>query len=137
MQTDPDEVVAVLFRIPRWIVEGLESEAEILSERAGGVPVSRNAALVAVLKRSLEDRRRKKAQAAEKNASPLQRKYKLLQEQGRLNNTTAAKAIGSSETTMRRWLRGETTLSTEKESALQSFVEGIQREMLTQKTLGL
>lgn len=137
MKTDPDEIVPVLFRIPRWMVEGLEKESEALSERAGGVPVSRNAALVAMLRKQFGDRRRKETQATEKNASPLLRKYKLLHEQGRVSNTSAAQAIGVSEATIRRWVRGETSLGTEKEAALASFVESAQLALHTQKTLGI
>lgn len=136
-ETDPDEIVAVLARLPRWIVEGLEDEAEALSKSAGGVPVSRNAAMIAVLKRTLEDRRRKKAIVAEKIASPLLRKYKLLYEQGRVSHTAAAEAIGVSEATVRRWLRGQSTLHADKEAALEAFVTTVQRALHAQKTLGL
>lgn len=154
MKKDPEEVVAVLFRIPRELVEGLEREAEKLSERAGGVPVSRNAALVSLLKRSLVVRKRKKLHDVEKGStaatvrkyqqvndraevkeSVLQRTYGRLHEQGRVANTTAAKAIGVSEATMRRWARGVATLDADKARALEEFVAGISNAMRAQPSL--
>lgn len=157
MKTDPDEIVPILFRIPRWMVEGLEKESAALSERAGGVPVSRNAALVSVLKRSLTERKRKAAHAVERSdstalvkqkyqqandkvetrISALLNEYKRLHVVGLIANTHAAKSIGVSEATIRRWLRGEATLDADKTTALEEYVANVQLSKRSQETLGL
>ena len=65
MELDEENtVVTFTARVPRGLLEALDREAQVFSERAGGIPVSRNAALRIVLQRALHDQRKTTARAA-------------------------------------------------------------------------
>jgi transcriptional regulator with XRE-family HTH domain len=132
--TDPEEIVAIIARVPRWVVEGIEQEAATLSERAGGVHISRNAALVVLLKRGLSDKRKKPPRQHKAEETRTLRIYRAMHEGGRITNTRAAEVCGCSEATIRRWLRGETQLPHEKEQQLATFLEGFQAELFAENT---
>lgn len=128
MELDEENtVVTFTARVPRGLLEALDREAQVFSERAGGIPVSRNAALRIVLQRALHDQRKTTARAAKEklktSATPLLARYLWLHSQGHIHHVEAAHACSCSEGTIRRWARGDGGIGAEREKLLEAFVE--------------
>jgi hypothetical protein len=126
-QDEENTVVTFTARVPRGLLEALDREAQVFSERAGGVPVSRNAALRIVLQRALHDQRKTTARAAKEklktSATPLLTRYRALHSQGYIQHVEAAQACSCSEGTIRRWARGDGGIGAERERIIEAFVE--------------
>jgi hypothetical protein len=143
--TMSDETITFTARLPHSLIKLLDAEAKRLGDLAGGITVSRNDALRVTLQRALTTappvapapvapealsaRRaieRAPAPAVSADENTVRARYRAAYAAKKVKGNPTAKAIGCTETMLRRWRESDT--SSLPESALEKLSALLERE---------